>query len=151
MNAKYPTIIEELRTVMYSIDDNAARELAELIDASPRIFLSGAGRSGLMVRAFAMRVMHAGKEVHVLGDVTTPSAKEGDLLIIASGSGTVGHNGGDLCFLDSRYKITFKQFISMSRPCLLLNYAWLIFCLLLNNSWFLFCILTSWFVRICGG
>jgi len=87
MNAKYPTIIEELRTVMYSIDDNAARNLAELIDASPRIFLSGAGRSGLMIRAFAMRIMHAGKEVHVLGDVTTPSAHAGDLLIIASGSG----------------------------------------------------------------
>lgn len=41
-----------------------------------------------MARCFAMRLMHMGFQVSMVGDVTTPSIKKGDLLIIASGSGT---------------------------------------------------------------
>jgi len=63
-----------------------ARFLDELASAR-RIFVAGAGRSGLVARAFAMRLMHLGLSVHVVGEVTTPGAKAGDLLIIVSGSG----------------------------------------------------------------
>lgn len=47
-------------------------------------------------------------------------------------------------------RLLSKQFISISRPCLLLNCAWTIFCLLLSNSRFMVCISVSCFVRICG-
>jgi 6-phospho-3-hexuloisomerase len=47
----------------------------------------GAGRSGLAARAFAMRLMHLGFDVHVVGDVTTPVPTKEDLVIIVSGSG----------------------------------------------------------------
>jgi 6-phospho-3-hexuloisomerase len=40
-----------------------------------------------MMRAFAMRLMHIGFQVHVAGDVTTPAIRGGNLLIIGSGSG----------------------------------------------------------------
>jgi 6-phospho-3-hexuloisomerase len=58
-----------------------------LIESSPRIFLAGAGRSGLCMRALGMRLMHLGKTVHVVGETTTPSIAAPDLLILGSGSG----------------------------------------------------------------
>ena len=36
----------------------------------------------------AMRLMHLGMNVHVAGDTTTPAIASGDLLLVASGSGT---------------------------------------------------------------
>ena len=39
------------------------------------------------MKAFGMRLMHTGKTVHVVGETTTPSISEADLLIIGSGSG----------------------------------------------------------------
>ena len=61
---------------------------ADLIDDAERVFVHGAGRSGLALRMTAMRLMHLGLEVHVVGEVTTPAIAEGDVLLTASGSGT---------------------------------------------------------------
>ena len=63
-------------------------DVVRLIGGAPRVFLAGAGRSGLVLRMAAMRLMHLGLDVHVAGDTTTPAIREGDLLIAASGSGT---------------------------------------------------------------
>ncbi|WP_230873970.1 6-phospho-3-hexuloisomerase [Paenibacillus woosongensis] len=68
----------------------AAEQLDQLIDAilsAGRIFVAGAGRSGLMMRAFAMRLMHLGLEVYVVGETVTRSLGKDDLLLIGSGSG----------------------------------------------------------------
>lgn len=56
--------------------------------ATGRIFVAGAGRSGLVLRMAAMRLMHLGFDVHIAGDTTTPAIRSGDLLLLASGSGT---------------------------------------------------------------
>ena len=63
-------------------------ELADIVDAAPRVFVLGAGRSGLALRMTAMRLMHLGLAVHVVGEVTAPAIEPGDLLLAASGSGT---------------------------------------------------------------
>ena len=60
--------------------------IKELINAH-RIFVNGAGRSLLVARGFAMRLMHLGFEVYVIGDTTTPSVSSNDLYIVVSGSG----------------------------------------------------------------
>ncbi len=52
-----------------------------------KIFVAGAGRSGLVAKAFAMRLMHLGFSVHVVGETITPRMDPGDLLIVISGSG----------------------------------------------------------------
>ena len=57
------------------------------ISNAPRIFVAGAGRSGLMMKAFSMRLMHIGFDVHVIGDITTPNSRSGDLFILGTGSG----------------------------------------------------------------
>jgi 6-phospho-3-hexuloisomerase len=71
-------------------DPTALAAFAELIAEAPRIFVLGAGRSGLALRMTAMRLMHLGLDVHVVGEVTAPAIVAGDLLFTASGSGTTG-------------------------------------------------------------
>jgi 6-phospho-3-hexuloisomerase len=63
-------------------------EAVSLIRDAPRVFVLGAGRSGLALRMTAMRLMHLGLTVHVVGETTTPAIGEHDVLLVASGSGT---------------------------------------------------------------
>ena len=51
------------------------------------ILVMGAGRSGLVGRAFAMRLMHLGFNAYVLGDTIVPPVRKGDVVIAISGSG----------------------------------------------------------------
>ncbi|WP_298523315.1 SIS domain-containing protein [uncultured Methanobrevibacter sp.] len=51
------------------------------------IFLAGAGRSGFVAKAFAMRLMHLGFYVYVFNETIAPPVKEGDIIIIVSKSG----------------------------------------------------------------
>ncbi len=67
--------------------DPLARAVA-LLESAPRVFVHGAGRTGLALRMVAMRLMHLGRVAHVVGDATTPAIGSGDLLLTASGSGT---------------------------------------------------------------
>nr|WP_156364183.1 6-phospho-3-hexuloisomerase [Curtobacterium sp. Leaf261] len=62
--------------------------VAALLGDADRVFVLGAGRSGLALRMTAMRLMHLGLTVHVVGEVTTPAITVGDVLLTASGSGT---------------------------------------------------------------
>ncbi len=93
MNYKetYSKILEEYRQVFERIDQSCMREFVEKIKKHNRIFLIGVGREGMATKAFAMRLMHMGKEVHWIWDDTTPSIKDGDLLIATLGDGKIGH------------------------------------------------------------
>lgn len=81
------TIANEIQACLARIDPAAVAALESAVATAPRIFIAGAGRSGLAMRALAMRLMHLGLAVHVLGEVTTPAIAAGDLLLIGSGSG----------------------------------------------------------------
>jgi 6-phospho-3-hexuloisomerase len=87
----YPELVTavsaELTVALQSVNPAEVDRLREAIVAAPRVFVAGKGRSGLQMRAFAMRLMHAGVTVHVVDDVTTPAVSTGDLLVIGSGSG----------------------------------------------------------------
>jgi 6-phospho-3-hexuloisomerase len=90
LKAKLKSVTSELASVMESIDEMQTKQVVEYIESAPRIFVKGVGRSGLIMEAFAMRLMHLGFPVHVIGSVITPSAREGDLLIVGTGSGETG-------------------------------------------------------------
>jgi len=64
-----------------------AEELANAIIASDKVFVAGTGRSQMMIRGLAMRLMHLGFRAFVVGETVTPAIESGDLLIIGSGSG----------------------------------------------------------------
>ncbi|MDI6640444.1 MAG: 6-phospho-3-hexuloisomerase, partial [Methanocellales archaeon] len=67
-------------------DDQVGAVIDHILSAR-KIFVIGAGRSGLVGRAFAMRLMHLGLRVFVVGETITPAVEKGDLLVVISGSG----------------------------------------------------------------
>ncbi|WP_150451173.1 6-phospho-3-hexuloisomerase [Arenibacter lacus] len=82
------TIMDEHQRLTAQIKSDEIAALMPAINKANRIFLMGAGRTGLMMKASAMRLMHLGYTVFVVGETTTPAIDEGDLLIAGSGSGT---------------------------------------------------------------
>lgn len=80
-------ILSEVADCVRQVSAENLIQAAVLMESSPRIFVAGAGRSGLCMRALGMRLMHLGKTVYVAGETTTPSIAATDLLIIGSGSG----------------------------------------------------------------
>lgn len=82
------TITNELSAYSKMVREEEIQQLVALCAQSDRIFVGGAGRSGFCARGFANRLMHLGKTVYVVGETTTPSIHERDLLVIGSGSGT---------------------------------------------------------------
>ena len=69
------------------LDESSVINLINEINIAESVFLAGAGRSGFVAKAFAMRLMHMGYSVFVVGESTTPSISSRDLLIAVSGSG----------------------------------------------------------------
>ncbi len=66
--------------------ESAKRVIVDILRAN-NIFLMGAGRSGLVAKAFAMRLMQLGFNVFVVGESTTPAVRGDDVVIAISGSG----------------------------------------------------------------
>ncbi len=79
---------DEMNGTVAKIDARQMTRLAGHVAHPGRIFVAGAGRSGLVLRMAGMRLMHLGRTVHIAGDTTTPAIASGDLLLVASGSGT---------------------------------------------------------------
>lgn len=80
-------VMTENQRALNSIDWGSVVELINLISRADSVFMLGEGRSGLVVRMVAMRLMHLGHRVHVVGETTTPAMGNDDLLIAVSGSG----------------------------------------------------------------
>ncbi|MCD6195233.1 MAG: 6-phospho-3-hexuloisomerase [Staphylothermus sp.] len=87
-------MIEIATFIMRSIEIISEEEKNKMIEAlvdaynrGARILVMGAGRSGLVGKAFAMRLLHLGFQVYVLGETIVPRIKEGDAVIAISGSG----------------------------------------------------------------
>ncbi|ANU11919.1 hypothetical protein A1A1_17065 [Planococcus antarcticus DSM 14505] len=90
MKSIIETIAEEISIVLSNINEDEANELVEYLRGANRVFVYGEGRSGLMGKAFAMRLMHGGFPVFVIGETITPSIEADDLLVAISGSGSTG-------------------------------------------------------------
>lgn len=84
---KIPAILNEIRTICDRLDPEPVRALAQALADSPAVFVAGAGRSGLIARCFAMRLMHLGLNARCAGDTLAPPLRAGDLLVVISASG----------------------------------------------------------------
>lgn len=79
---------QEVIEVLEKVDaDGFFRVVHAFDDQRRRWFFSGQGRSGLAASMAAMRAMHLGRTVHVVGEASAPSIRAGDGLLIISGSG----------------------------------------------------------------
>lgn len=82
------TILGEIQGVLDTFDYASLDIVAGELNAARHVVVAGEGRSGFMAKAFAMRLMHLGVPVHVVGETTTPALGSADLLVAVSGSGT---------------------------------------------------------------
>ncbi len=126
--------------VIDRIDEEQVEMMIECITNSESTFIVGSGRSELVGKAFAMRLMHLGFRVYVVGDVTTPALTDKDCLVAISGSGetktvaiaaktakevgtkvvgvttdaksTVGQNADVVVNIESKSKVPWKYYTS---------------------------------------
>lgn len=101
----------KIRSIANGISDaDTEKFIRELLNAH-RVYVIGAGRSGLVAKAFAMRLMHLGLKAYVVGETITPALNRGDVIVIFSGSGrtktvadlaeTAKEIGGRICLITS--------------------------------------------------
>ncbi|MEF8879013.1 MAG: 6-phospho-3-hexuloisomerase [Candidatus Thermoplasmatota archaeon] len=83
--------IEYIQKKIKDILDDVSREdvekVKQLFMDSNRVFVYGAGRSGLVAKALAIRLVHLGFQTFVIGETITGPVQENDLVLIISGSG----------------------------------------------------------------
>ncbi|KUG20221.1 MAG: 6-phospho-3-hexuloisomerase [Methanomicrobiaceae archaeon] len=102
----------KIRTIADVMSDEQIDALVNLIMNAQRIYILGAGRSGLVAKAFAMRLMHLGLQSYVVGETITPAMRPGDLIVVFSGSGetttiadlaeTAKGIGANVCLITSK-------------------------------------------------
>ncbi len=83
----YNQILKEIKKVTNKISEKDARTFVEEVREAGRIFVVGVGRSGLVAKNLAMRLVRLEKETYVVHETVNPKMREGDLLIAISGSG----------------------------------------------------------------
>jgi 6-phospho-3-hexuloisomerase len=83
----YKTILTELGDSLAKIGEAEVEHLLDYIVERGNIFVVGAGRMGLILHLFAMRLGHLGFKSHIVGSATCPPIGSQDLLIVASSSG----------------------------------------------------------------
>jgi len=76
--------LNELSALMDAVSAPEIEAAAREIVAGSAIFLSGSGRSGLVARSVAMRLMHIGLRAFAVGEVATPAISKGDVLVVLS-------------------------------------------------------------------
>ncbi|WP_456452743.1 6-phospho-3-hexuloisomerase [Hydrogenimonas sp.] len=81
-------LIKQLKCGLRNADMEDFHRFVKFFLQNRRIFINGAGRSGLVGKFFAMRLMHLGDRVFVLGETNTPSIGKGDILVCISQSGS---------------------------------------------------------------
>lgn len=80
-------ILQEIDSVLVLTNEKEVDTFIQQILKADKIVTAGAGRVGMAIRGFSMRLAHLGMNSHHLGDATVPSVGGEDLFIVASGSG----------------------------------------------------------------
>lgn len=87
LNEAIDEMINNIKDVSAEVDSESIMKMLDILIEAKNVFIIGLGRSGLVARAFAMRLMHLGISVYVVGETITPAINEDDCLLAISGSG----------------------------------------------------------------
>lgn len=87
MKTSIRAILDNIESAQEFLDEDTINQFEDIIINSNNIFVTGAGRSGLAAKAFAMRLMHLGLRSYVVGETISPAIYEDDCIIAISGSG----------------------------------------------------------------
>jgi len=78
---------ERVTSALERVDPEAVDRAVEILGKARQTFVYGAGRSGIVGRAFAMRLVQTGLRAYVIGESVTPIVAPGDAVFILSGQG----------------------------------------------------------------
>ena len=87
MKTSIAAILDNIESAEEFLDEKDIDEFENIIMDAENIFVTGAGRSGLAAKAFAMRLMHLGLSAYVVGETISPAINKDDCIIAVSGSG----------------------------------------------------------------
>ena len=87
MKTSIKAILDNIEKAEEFLDENAIDEFENIIINANNVFVTGAGRSGLAAKAFAMRLMHLGLRAYVVGETISPAINADDCIVAISGSG----------------------------------------------------------------
>ena len=87
MKTSIRAILENIESAEEFLDEESIEKFEDIIINSKNIFVTGAGRSGLAAKAFAMRLMHLGLSAYVVGETISPAIYGDDCIVAISGSG----------------------------------------------------------------
>ena len=87
MKDSIKAILENIDSAQQFLDEESVDEFENIIINANNIFVTGAGRSGLAAKAFAMRLMHLGLSSFVVGETISPAINADDCIIAISGAG----------------------------------------------------------------
>lgn len=115
----YLEILDVIKEELSWTRETSVSDILPVLYTSERIFIAGAGRSKLIASMFAMRLMHCGYKVHMVGDVTTPRINKDDVFLVVSSSGNTSQlidfavkakgAGAKTILLTSNVKSTLKS------------------------------------------
>jgi 6-phospho-3-hexuloisomerase len=91
LNEAIEEIVDNVMAVSDETNEESVNEMMDILTSSKNVFVIGQGRSGLVARAFAMRLMHLGIGVYVVGETITPAIDDDDCLLAISGSGETSY------------------------------------------------------------
>jgi len=80
-------IVNQVQKVLERVNAEVIEEIVSSIISANGIYIYGVGRSGIVGKSFAVRMVQMGLKVHFVGEITTPIVGEGDLVIIVSNTG----------------------------------------------------------------
>lgn len=80
-------LLLEVTGAVRCVQESDLHALVDELERAKKIFCVGAGRSGILLQAFCMRLNHLGFEAYMAGGLPCPPVSQGDLIVVASGSG----------------------------------------------------------------
>jgi 6-phospho-3-hexuloisomerase len=87
MKTSIKAILDNIESAEEFLEEDKINEFENAIISAKNVFVTGAGRSGLAAKAFAMRLMHLGLSAYVVGETISPAIHKGDCIVVISGSG----------------------------------------------------------------
>jgi len=83
----YQHILSLSEESLNGVDDSVVNETVDTIKRSNQIFIYGSGRSGLVGKFFAMRLVQLGFTSYFIGETITPIVTKDDSVILISNTG----------------------------------------------------------------
>jgi len=87
MKTAINAILKNIESASDNLEEDVITDFMEILTSSKNVFVIGAGRSGLVAKAFAMRLVHLGISAYVVGETISPAIYKEDCILAISGSG----------------------------------------------------------------